>query len=142
MIFFIWVLRSKLRPLCLYMECLFYWNNVQFLSGLLLLKDLVCMYVLPAQLYTMYMQCPRGPVEGTEFPWTGVNSCEIPCGYQKSNQGPLENQPLLLTPGLPFRAQKDFKTQLFNFKCLCLSVNRYLQRQKDIRPLDLELNCE
>lgn len=46
MIFFIWVLRSKLRPLCLYMECLFYWNNVQFLSGLLLLKDLVCMYVL------------------------------------------------------------------------------------------------
>jgi len=61
--FFIWVLRSKLRPLCLYMECLFYWNNVQLLSGLLLLKDYLNVCFACTAVYNVHA-VPKGASRG------------------------------------------------------------------------------
>ena len=39
--------------------------------------------------------------EGVGFPETGIiDSCELPCVYWELNAGPLEEQPVLLTPEL------------------------------------------
>ena len=54
----------------------------------------VCLFWMHVCLCTTFVHCPRRPGEGVGSPETGVpGGCEPPCGYWKSSQGLLEEEP-------------------------------------------------
>lgn len=55
-----------------------------------------CAGVLCTCVCITHIHCLQRPEEGTSSSGTRVrDSCELPCGYWKSNQNPLEEQPVL-----------------------------------------------
>lgn len=56
----------------------------------------------------------RNPEEGIRSPWIIVtNGCEIPCGYWKSNMGPLQEELVLLSSESPLQPNKCIITKIF-----------------------------
>lgn len=72
------------------------------------------MDVLPASVsfHCLHAWCLQRLEGGVESPGTGViDSCKLPCGYQESNSGPIEEQPVLLTVVLSLHPIKEDSKQ-------------------------------
>ena len=71
-------------------------------SSSLFCVPLFCLYMC---VFTVLGDC-WGPEEGIRSPGTGVtNNCKLLYSCWESNLDPLEEQPVLLTTGLPFPLQ-------------------------------------
>lgn len=67
----------------------------------------------------MFVQCPRGPVEGIESPRTGVTDNEPPpCGCRDLNPNPLEEQPMHLAAEPSLWTLIPFPLLLFQYQWL------------------------